>query len=90
MSCCRRRRILSCNIRFCILRANRALNGPRGYAHRRRRGEVFLYDRLGARRLKGEGERVQKTVNRIKESVRKHGINNIYVHQHRVYIYIYI
>jgi len=77
--CCRR--ILSCNIRFCILRANRARNGPRGYVHRRRRrGEVFLYGRLGVRRLKGEGERVQKTVNRIKESVRKHNNNNIYVH----------
>ena len=40
-------------------------------------GEVFLYGRLGVRRLKGEGERVQKTVNRIKESVRKHNNNNI-------------
>jgi len=74
--CCHRR-ILSCIMRFCILRANRARNGPRGYAHRRRRGEVFLYGRLGVRRLKGEGERVQKTVNRIKESVRKHN-NNIH------------
>jgi len=61
---------------FCILRVNRARNGPRGYANRRRRGEVFLYGRLGVRRLKGEGERIQKTVNWIKESVRKHNNNN--------------
>lgn len=41
---------------------------------------VFWKGRLGGSAIKkGEGERVQKTVNRIKESIRKHNNNSIII-----------